>query len=156
MVMAAGMLMMTRIGPDAAFLTDVFPAVLVFGLGLTCIVAPVTSTALNAVPDERAGAASGVNNAVARTAGLLAVAAIPGFVGLTGDALSDPVLLEPGFDKAMVVSAVIVAFAGVLAFALLPARADDTPSTDAASDDWRRHQHPCPVHGELSSVGTSE
>ncbi|NNE11834.1 MAG: MFS transporter, partial [Ilumatobacter sp.] len=67
---AGGMLLMTRIGRDASFFGDVLPAVTVFGLGLAAIVAPVTSTALDAAPDDRSGAASGVNNAVARTAGL--------------------------------------------------------------------------------------
>jgi hypothetical protein len=152
------MVLMTRIGSDAAFLTEVVPAVVVFGLGLAGIVAPVTTTALGAVPDERAGAASGVNNAVARTGGLLAVAAIPGLVGLTGDALGDPVLLEPGFDRAMVVSAVIVAAAGVSAFFLLPSGA--TLGADEPGDEGVEvgppepcHLNPCPVDGSLSSVG---
>ena len=55
MVVALGMVLITRVGPEASFWTEVLPAVTVFGLGLTLIVAPVTSTALNAVPDERAG-----------------------------------------------------------------------------------------------------
>lgn len=148
-VVAGGMILMTRIGQDASFWSDVLPAVAIFGLGLSFIVAPVTSTALNAVPDDRAGAASGVNNAVARTAGLLAVAAIPGFVGLTGDALSDPGQLDPGFDRAMLVAGAVVAVAGVLAFVLLP-------SDPALCDDSERfEQNPCPVHGEASATGRS-
>lgn len=154
-VVAVGMVMMTRIGSDAEFLTEVLPAVVVFGLGLAGIVAPVTTTALGAVPDERAGAASGVNNAVARTGGLLAVAAIPGLVGLTGDALGDPALLEPGFDRAMVVSAIIVAAAGASAFLLLPSGAavggEDVTEDVGAAEPC--HVNPCPVDGSLSSVG---
>ena len=150
LVVAVGMVMLTRIDAEATFLTDVLPGVLVFGLGLALIVAPVTSTALNAVPDERAGAASGVNNAVARTAGLLAVAAIPGFVGLNGEALSDPVLLEPGFDRAMWVAAAIVGAAGSLSFGLLPSGA--VAEDESAADADRPHQHPCPVTGEASAV----
>ena len=145
-VVAAGMTMMTRVGPEASFWSDVLPAVTVFGLGLSLIVAPVTSTALNAVPDERAGAASGVNNAVARTAGLLAVAAIPGFVGLTGDALADPVQLDVGFGRAMLVAAAIVALAGVFAFVLLPS----DPSL--CDDSHRFEQSRCPVTGEASTT----
>ena len=145
MVVALGMVMMTRVGPDASFWSDVLPAITVFGLGLCLIVAPVTSTALNAVPDERAGAASGVNNAVARTAGLFAVAAIPGFVGLTGDALSDPAQLDVGFGRAMVVAAVIVASAGVLAFVLLPS------DPALCQDSVRFDQSPCPVSGDASA-----
>ncbi len=149
MVVALGMALMTRVGVDASFWRDVLPAVTVFGLGLSLIVAPVTSTALNAVPDERAGAASGVNNAVARTAGLFAVAAIPGFVGLTGDALSDPVQLDAGFGQAMIVAAAIVALAGVLAFVLLPS------DPELCADRAGFRQAACPVTGDASVAGTA-
>lgn len=149
---ALGMLLMTRIDADASFLADVLPATVVFGLGLALLVAPLTSTALGAVPDERVGSASGVNNAVARTAGLLSVAAIPGLVGLTGDALGDPERLGPGFERAMVVSAVIVALAGVVAFVLLP-------RSSVSAERCTRHdkqiiRRPCPVDGAASSVET--
>lgn len=160
LVVAVGMVMTTRIGPDASFLTDVLPAVTVFGFGLAGIVAPVTTTAMGSVPNERAGAASGTNNAVARTGGLLAVAAIPGFVGLTGPALSDPALLDPGFSRAMLVSAGLVAAGGVLALVLL--RSDDL-GTEAIDDDHlasqerdhgrRLYLHACPVDGQLTSIG---
>ncbi|MGI9578838.1 MAG: MFS transporter, partial [Microthrixaceae bacterium] len=147
---ALGMLLMTRIGPDASFVADVLPATIVFGLGLALIVAPLTTTALGAVPDERVGSASGVNNAVARTAGLLSVAAIPGLVGLTGDALSDPARLGPGFERAMVVSAVIVGLAGLVAFALLP-RSSVSAERCTRHDKLIIHR-PCPVDGAGSSV----
>lgn len=152
LVMAIGMVMMTRVGPDAAFVSDVLPAVTVFGFGLAGIVAPVTTTALGSVPDERAGAASGTNNAVARTGGLLAVAIIPAVVGLTGDALSDPAQLDPGFDMAMIVSAGIVASAGACAFALL--RSDDVDGSDRQDRHVAPsyHLHGCPVDGQLTSV----
>lgn len=157
LVVAVGMVMMTRVGHDAGFWVDVFPAVVVFGLGLAALVAPVTTTALGSAPDERAGAASGTNNAVARTGGLLAVAAVPGLVGLTGDALSDPLRLDDGFDRAMLVSAAVVAFGGVLALVLLPRGAgvdgDDDPSGDEVGHDGV-HRHSCPVDGQLTSVGS--
>jgi EmrB/QacA subfamily drug resistance transporter len=150
LVVAAGMLLATRIGPKATFLGQVLPAMAVFGLGLAAIVAPVTSTALGAVPDDRAGSASGVNNAVARTGGLLAVAAIPSLVGITGDGLSDPSVLGPGFDRAMVVAAVIVAGSGIAAFVLLTER--DVGATVCEEGAERIAQHPCPVDGTPSSV----
>jgi EmrB/QacA subfamily drug resistance transporter len=149
---ALGMLLMIRIGPDASFVVDVLPATIVFGLGLALIVAPITSTALAAVPDERVGSASGVNNAVARTAGLLSVAAIPGLVGLNGDALSDPLRLGPGFERAMVVSAVIVGLAGLVAFVLLP-RASVSAERCTRHEEEIIHR-PCPVDGAGSSVET--
>ena len=129
------------------------PAVTVFGLGLSGIVAPVTSTALGSVPDNRAGAASGANNAVARTGGLLAVAAIPGLVGLSGDALGDADQLAGGFDRAMWVSAALVGFSGLVALALL--RPEDTITTESDEQPPSMQQHPCPIDGQLSTVTRS-
>jgi hypothetical protein len=101
-----------------------------------------------------------VNNAVARTGGLLAVAAVPGLVGLTGDALSNAAELNSGFDRAMVLSACTVAAGGVMAALLFessPLHADDetTPDTEREAEPRRIHQNPCPVDGALSAVGTS-
>ncbi len=76
LVAGAGMLLMLRIGADATYLTDVLPAILVFGLGLSAIVAPLTATVLDSVPEHRAGVASGVNNGVSRVAGLMAIAVL--------------------------------------------------------------------------------
>ncbi len=76
LVAGAGMLLMLRIGADASYLGDVLPAILVFGLGLSAIVAPLTATVLDSVPENRAGVASGVNNGVSRVAGLLAIAVL--------------------------------------------------------------------------------
>ena len=143
---AAGMVLMTRIGPDTSFLTDVAPATIVFGLGLSLTVAPVTATALGSVPDDRAGAASGTNNAVARTGQLLAVAAIPPLVGLTGDSLSDPTQLDAGFGPAMVVAAAMVAAGGLLAAVLL--RTDDLEAT-ADDDEGAEARWQCPVDGPV-------
>jgi EmrB/QacA subfamily drug resistance transporter len=69
-----GLLLMLRIGAGADYLADVLPAVLVFGLGLSATVAPLTATVLDSVPEHRVGIASGVNNGVSRVAGLLAIA----------------------------------------------------------------------------------
>jgi hypothetical protein len=69
-----GLILLTRIGSDADYLTDVLPGVLVFGLGLSATVAPLTATALNSVAENRVGVASGINNAVSRIAGVLAIA----------------------------------------------------------------------------------
>ena len=115
-VTAAGLLLMTRIGPGASYLTDVLPAVVVFGLGLATFVAPLTATVLAAAPTENASTASGINNAVARIGGLIAVAALPLVAGLSGQDYLDPVLLTAGFETVMVVAAVLAAGSGVLAF----------------------------------------
>ncbi len=69
-----GLLLLSRAGADPSYVTDILPGVLIFGLGLSMTVAPLTATALNSVPQRHAGAASGINNGVARVAGLLAIA----------------------------------------------------------------------------------
>ncbi|MEV0357561.1 MFS transporter [Nocardia sp. NPDC050697] len=118
---AAGLLLLTRIGPESPYLHDVLPGVLIFGLGLAALVAPLTGAVLGAVPAGEAGIASGVNNAVARTAQLLAVAALPGLAGLTG-ALDDPVAFDQGFGRAMVICAGLLVTGSVLAAVLLRPR----------------------------------
>ena len=76
LVAAAGLLMMLRVDADADYLTELLPALLVFSLGLSATVAPLTATVLADADEEHAGIASGINNAIARAAGLLGVAAI--------------------------------------------------------------------------------
>jgi EmrB/QacA subfamily drug resistance transporter len=127
-LIALGMLLFTRIGPEADYVVDVLPGVLVYGLGLAAVVAPVTATAMGTVPESRSGAASGTNNAVSRTGQLLAVAAIPPLVGLTNDALRDPVQLDRGYSMAMVVGAGLVAVGGGVAWWMLRPEAETVPS----------------------------
>ena len=112
---AVALVLMLRIGPGASYLLDVLPPVIVLGLGLSLLVAPLTSTALSSVPEHQAGLASGVNNAVARAAGLIAIAVLPAAAGLTGDAYSDPLQFEAGFDTACVIGAVVLVLGGILA-----------------------------------------
>jgi len=113
-VVAVGFAMFTRAGPGSSYVTTVLPAALVFGLGLASVVAPLTATVLASVPDAQMGVASGVNNAVARLAGLLAVATMPAAVGLdTGDA---PGPLSDAVGTAMWASAALCAAGGVIAF----------------------------------------
>ena len=87
---------------------------------MTLTVSPLTATVLDAAPDRFAGSASGVNNAVARAAGLLAVAIIPGIAGITGDAYTDPVALNAGFRTSVMISAGLVVAAAVVSFAFDP------------------------------------
>ncbi|MFC0002591.1 MFS transporter [Micromonospora siamensis] len=83
-VAAAGLLLLRAVGPGASYWTDVLPGVVLFGAGLTLVVAPLTASVLAAVADRFAGVASGFNNAASRAGGLLAVAALPLLVGLSG------------------------------------------------------------------------
>jgi EmrB/QacA subfamily drug resistance transporter len=119
LLVAAGLLLMTRIGPDGDYVRDVLPAVLVLGLGLATTVAPLTATALAAAPPEHSGIASAVNNDVARAAALVAVALLPAAAGITGSAYEHPAALDHGFGVAMVISAVTCAVGGALAALLI-------------------------------------
>ncbi|MGI9097480.1 MAG: MFS transporter [Solirubrobacteraceae bacterium] len=73
---AFGLALMLRIDAGLDYLTDLLPALLIFSIGLACTVAPLTATVLSDADESNAGIASGVNNAIARVAGLLAVAAV--------------------------------------------------------------------------------
>jgi EmrB/QacA subfamily drug resistance transporter len=118
-VIAAGLLLMTRIDPGDSYVSSVLPAVIVFGLGLTLVVAPVTATVLAAADSRHSGIASGINNAVARVAGLLAVAVLPLIAGLTGDKFYDPAAMADGFHMAMVACATLAVLGGILAWATI-------------------------------------
>ena len=116
-VIALGLLLMRRIVPGAHYAATVLPAVSVFGLGLAITVAPLTTTVLGAVDARHSGIASGVNNAVARVAGLLAVALLPPIAGLTGASYREPATLTTGFHTAVAIGAGLCVAAAVLAAA---------------------------------------
>jgi EmrB/QacA subfamily drug resistance transporter len=100
-----GLLLITRVDADASYVSDVLPGVLVFGLGLSATVAPLTATALNSVPEHRVGVASGINNAVSRIAGVLAIAIfgalIAGKFGTTVDGKLTDSSLSSASDQAV-------------------------------------------------------
>jgi EmrB/QacA subfamily drug resistance transporter len=112
LVVAAGMLLLRTLEPGANYWSGVLPGVLVVGAGLTITVAPLTTAVLAAVDDSHAGIASAINNAVARIAGLLAVAIVPAAAGLTGEGLD----WTDGFDRAMVIIAITAACGGVVSW----------------------------------------
>ncbi|KQY58616.1 MFS transporter [Aeromicrobium sp. Root495] len=128
LVCALGLVLYLRIGEDASFWLDVLPGALVFGTGITLLVAPLTTAVLAAVPADQTGIASGVNNAVSRTAGLLAVAAIPPLAGIAGANFADPAVFDPGFRSGtlMCVGLLVVA-AATAAFLLRPHDLAPTP-----------------------------
>lgn len=128
LAIAAGLVLLSRAQPETTYVGAVLPGLLVFGLGLSLTVAPLTATVLAAVAARYAGIASGVNNAISRGAGLLAVAIIPGLSGLTGHAYRDPAVFAHGFRTAMLISAALAAAGGILAWLLIRNEAEASPS----------------------------
>jgi EmrB/QacA subfamily drug resistance transporter len=108
-----------RIGPAASYLTDVLPATILLGLGMAATVAPLTAAVLSSSDEHHSGVASGINNAVARSAGLLAVAVIPVAAGLGGADYTDPVTFGAGFRHAMLIGAVLLVGASALSALLV-------------------------------------
>jgi EmrB/QacA subfamily drug resistance transporter len=115
LVIAAGLALFTRIGYSGNYLTEVLPAVLVFGFGLAINVAPLTATVLAAVSEQHAGAASAVNNDVARAASLIAVAVLPAAAGLAGSAYLHPAMFNSGFRTACLLAAGVCVIGGAVA-----------------------------------------
>src|SRR4051794_5599713 len=116
LVAAAGTFYLVGVDGSAPYWIEVLPGSLLQGLGMAMTVAPLTATVLGAAPDTMAGVASGVNNAVARAASLLAVAALPVAVGLSGTDYDHPDVFTAGYRSAMVICAVLFASGGVLAW----------------------------------------
>lgn len=116
MVIACGLLLMTRIEPGVSYVGAVLPAVVVFASGLALTVAPLTATALAAADDEHAGVASGVNNVAARVGGLLAVAAVPLVAGFDPGVMVTAGALVDGFHASVKAAAVLVATGGLVAW----------------------------------------
>lgn len=119
---ALGVALFSRVVAGASYLTGVLPGILVFGLGLGLTVAPLTSAAMSSLPDRHAGTASGVNNAVARLAALLAVSLLPLAAGLSGIGSVGGAAFSAGFVKAMKIGAVTLALGGVVAWLSVPAK----------------------------------
>lgn len=117
LVCAVGTFLLSGVDEHTAYWTGVFPGILVFALGLVTLVSPLTVAVLAAVPGNHAGVASGVNNAVARTGGLLSVAALPAIVGLVGEEYRDPVALTSGYHHALLIAAAMLLVGGVVSWA---------------------------------------
>jgi len=126
---AVACVLAVRIGPGASYWTVVCPLAVLFGLGLASLVPALTASAMNSAPDSLAGLASGVNNAVARVAGLLWIAALPPIAGLTGAVYTDPVRFHASFALISWICAAAFGCAAVLAAALIarPGRAAPAP-----------------------------
>lgn len=142
LTMAAGLFLMTRIDAGASYLGSVLPAVAVLGLGLATTVAPLTATVLAAADERHAGVASGVNNAVARAAQLIAVAVVPLAAGVTGATYLDPVAFSAGFRTAMLITAALAAVGGLLALVMIR-----NPLAERPAPKDRQRRHHCSLDG---------
>ncbi len=122
LVMALGTVLLVRADADLNYWLDVFVGATIFGLGLALMVAPLTATVLAAAPDDKAGIASGINNAVARAGSLMAVAALPTAVGLSGSEYADPAVFAAAYPHAMLVCAALLASGGAVSWWTMPRR----------------------------------
>jgi EmrB/QacA subfamily drug resistance transporter len=116
LIVAAGTLWLVGVDGSAPYVVEILPGSLLQGLGMAVTITPLTATVLGAAPDALAGIASGVNNAVARAATLLAVAALPVAVGLSGDDYADPTAFTSGFRLALLICAALFAAGGVISW----------------------------------------
>ncbi|MFP1625802.1 MFS transporter [Streptomyces sp. 5K101] len=120
---AAGTMLMLRVGENASYVADVLPALLVMGMGMVTLVAPLTATVLASVDTARAGIASGINNAAARAAGLIAVAALPLLAGMGPEAYRSAAEFGETFRRAIPMCAGVLVAGAVIAWATVRAPA---------------------------------
>jgi EmrB/QacA subfamily drug resistance transporter len=125
LIAAVGLVMLARVAPGVGYASTILPAVLVFAFGLAITVTPLTSAVLAAVDEAQVGTASGVNNAVARMASLLSVAALPPLAGLAGTGGG---ALGRGFARAMLISAGLCAVGGIVAWLTVRRGAEVQPN----------------------------
>ncbi|HXQ58777.1 MAG TPA: DHA2 family efflux MFS transporter permease subunit [Acidimicrobiales bacterium] len=130
-LVGAGMILFRLVGPTGTYATEVLPAIVVLGAGLALTVAPLTTTALTSVTADHAGIASAVNNDVARTGGLVAVAVLPVVAGITGASYLHPSAFDAGFRTAVLVAGVVAAGGGLLSAALIRNPGRDRPGRPA-------------------------
>jgi MFS family permease len=121
LTMAGGALLLLTVSTDFSYWWQVLPSMILMGLGLALMVAPLTSTILGAIEPARSGIASAVNNAVSRVAGLVAIALLASIVGGALDL--------DGFHRAAIATAVFLVVGGVVSF--LGIRNPDRSRADA-------------------------
>jgi EmrB/QacA subfamily drug resistance transporter len=122
-----GLLMLLRVGAEPSYIGDVLPALVVFGLGLSATVAPLTATVLDSVEERHVGIASGVNNGISRVAGLLAIAVlgavisakfgadVGGDVGSNPLTASEPAASTAAFHLGVVIAGLLMIAGGIFA-----------------------------------------
>jgi EmrB/QacA subfamily drug resistance transporter len=127
-VISVGLFMMGRIRPGDHYFSGVFPAVLVFGLGLSLMVAPLTAAMLAAVENRHMGVGSAFNNMIARVGGLLAVAMLPFLGGARGHTTPT----NSQYGRALMIAAGFALAGGAIAFATIRSAAPPEPAKQEA------------------------
>lgn len=122
-ISGAGVLLMSTVQLPANYLTQLLPGIIIFGLGLAMTVAPLTSAILGSIQQAQAGIGSAINNAVARIAGLLAIAAIGIFIGSS--------VTLAGFHTGMVICALLLMLGGVLSAIGIENKSTSAPKPNA-------------------------
>jgi EmrB/QacA subfamily drug resistance transporter len=131
LIVAAGLVLLAGIGPDSTYFTGIFPGLVVFGLGLSLTVAPLTAAVMGAVDEHHVGVGSGVNNAVARVAGLLSVAVLPALAGL--ETASGGSEFTDGVSRALLISAALAVVGSIISWVTIrKAAAVQTPAQPLA------------------------
>ncbi|MBA2763778.1 MAG: MFS transporter [Thermoleophilaceae bacterium] len=151
LLIAAGMGLMALISPGDTYVGSILPAVTVFGLGLALTVAPITATVLAAAEERHSGIASGVNNAVARTAQLAAIAALPVLVGLGGSDFENSQAMAEGFQAAMWIAAALCGAGAVVGWLTISNDVLERDEPQPGSTDYH-----CPVTGPPLRHGPAE
>jgi len=118
LIVAIGFVAFTRVAPGESYLVCGFLVEIKNGIGMCLVVAPLTAAVLAAADDHHAGIASGINNAVARIAGLLAIALFPLASSMSGTA-GDAVEFTAAFHRAMWIAAAMCAIGGAISFATI-------------------------------------
>jgi predicted MFS family arabinose efflux permease len=155
LVSAAGVFLMLRLDASFVYWTDLLPALILFSIGLVATVTPLTATVLADADERNAGIASGVNNAIARVAGLLSIAAVGAVVGAAytshggrGDTLTGSVSASVyAFHVGIAVCGALLAAGGVLGLAGIRNPRRDVSCADCASGAGGVHS---PVGGEAA------
>ena len=136
LILAGGLVALSSVGTDPSWVRDVLPGAILFGIGLVAFVAPLTATVMGAADADHVSVASGVNNAIARTASLTALAVIPVVAGLT--TASGPQEVADACRTGLIIAAACAVIAAPIAFFGLG------PGSESRESPRRSY---CPVDG---------
>lgn len=152
-IAAVGVALLTRLDAAVTYWLDVLVPTTVLGVGLTLLVTPLTATVLAAAPAPAVGLASGVNNAVARTAGLLAVAMVPVVGDLGGRGLIDPTRVLAGSRSVMWAAVALMVVAAVLSWTTVPGRVGEPEEAAAPCPEFHCSPSAPPLVGVQAGTG---